>query len=195
MRMSVASGASTMVMSAMRPSRKRVDARALAFHADQQLQEQRVLDPRPVALPFGFARQRRAQLLVELRRGAGEQHQHHQEIEMEDEIEQRRDDIERQQLDLDVEDRQRLRLAQQQIAMGGRQRRDGEIEREAEEREPQRLKPLGRAVQRSEQRVELLGVRLRRGRTEAPNRSGQRLMFLCPARPCPSAFLPASICV
>ena len=55
---------------------------------------------------------------------------------MEDEIEQRRDDIERQQLDLDVEDGQRLRLAEQQIAMGGRQRGDGEIESEAEEGEP-----------------------------------------------------------
>ena len=136
MRTSVASGASTMVMSAMRPEQERVDARALAFHADQQLQEQRIPDLRPVALAFGFVRQRRAQLFVELGGGAGEQRQHHQQIEMENEVEQRRDDIERQQLDLDVEDGQRLRLAEQQIAMGGRQRGDGEIEREAEEREP-----------------------------------------------------------
>ena len=88
-----------------------VDARALAFHSDQQLQEQRILDPRPVALPVRLVRQRRPQLLVELGGGAGEQRQHHQEIEMKDEIEQRRDHIEWQQRNLDVEDRQRLRLA------------------------------------------------------------------------------------
>jgi hypothetical protein len=55
---------------------------------------------------------------------------------MEDEIEQRRDDIERQQRDLDVEERQRLWLAQQQVPVGRCQRGDGEIKREAEEREP-----------------------------------------------------------
>ena len=77
---------------------------------------------------------------------------------MKDEVEQRRDDIERQQLDLDVEDGERLRLAQQQIAVGRRQRGDREIEREAQKREPQRLKPLRRAVQRTEQRVEFFRV-------------------------------------
>ena len=115
---------------------KSVDAGTLAFHADQQLQEQSIPDLRPVALSFGFARHGRAQLFIELGRGSREQRQHHQEIEMKDEIEQRRDDIERQQLDLDVKDGQDLRLAEQEIAMGGRQRRDGEIEGEAEEREP-----------------------------------------------------------
>ena len=56
-----------------------------------------------------------------------------------------------------------MRLIQQQIAVGGRQRRDGEIERQAEEREPQRLKALRRAVQRIEQRVEVAGLGRRRG--------------------------------
>jgi hypothetical protein len=40
--------------------------------------------------------------------------------------------------------------------MGGRERRDREIKGQAEEGEPQSLKTFGRAVQRSEQRVEVL---------------------------------------
>ena len=109
MRTSVASGASTIVIIAMRPSKNPLKpARSFLM---QNLQEQRVLNSRAVALALRFVRQRRPQLLVELGRRAREQHEHHQKIEMKDEIEQRRDDVEREQLDLDVEDRQRLRLA------------------------------------------------------------------------------------
>jgi hypothetical protein len=83
--------------------------------------------------------------------------------------------------------------------MRRRQRSYGEIKREAEEREPERLKPLGRAIQRSQQRVERLRVRVRRGRTEAPNRIGRLAIvrvqpghpLLHPQSACEAADCPA----
>lgn len=160
-----------------------VETRALAFHAD------------PVALALRLVRQRRAQLLVEFGRRVREQDKHHQEIEMEYEIKQRGNDIKRQQRDLDVEDRQGLRLAQQQVLVGRRQRGDGEIKRQAEEREPQSLEPLGRAVQRSEQCVEVLSVGPGCKRLVARNRNGQRLDVPCVRPGHAPSLAPFSICI
>ena len=106
-------------MSAMRPSRHWLTPERSPFMPHQQLQEERVLDPRAVALPIRLVRDRRPQLLVELGGGASERREHHQEIEMKGEVKQRRDDVERQQFDLDVEDGENLRLAEQQISMCG----------------------------------------------------------------------------